>query len=104
LANWVRFLRKLQEMPEADGTVFDHSLFLYGGAMSDGDAHDASNLPIVLAGGAALKGGRVVRFPNAARVPLSNLMVSMLEMSGVPLDRLGDSDGRLKELSTPLSL
>ncbi len=104
LSNWTRFLGKLQDMPEGDGSVLDHSLFVYGSGISDGDAHDPSNLPIVLAGGAPLKGGRVVRYDTKRRVPLSNLMVSVLEMGGIPIDRLGDSDGTLAEVVQPLSL
>ena len=104
MSNWARFLGKLQDMPEGDGSVLDHTMLLYGGGISDGDGHNASNLPIVLAGGAALDGGRVIRLDPTKAVPLSNLMVSVLALNGVPVDRIGDSDGIVKELVEPLSL
>ena len=54
---------KLQAIPDGDGTLLDHSMVLYGSAMSDGNQHNHGPLPIVLAGGASgtLKGGRHIR-------------------------------------------
>lgn len=104
LSHWTRFLGKLQNMPEGDGSVLDHSLLMYGSGIGDGDAHDSANVPVVIAGGAPLSGGRVVQYDPNQRIALSNLMVSLLELSGVPLDRLGDSDGKLAEVVAPLSL
>ncbi len=49
-------LEKLKALPDGDGTLLDHSLVLYGSSLSDGNQHNFSPLPIVLAGGAS---GRV---------------------------------------------
>ena len=56
------FLEKLAAAPEADGTLLDHTLYLYGSGMGDGDAHDHTNLPVLVAGGAScgMRGGRHV--------------------------------------------
>ena len=66
--------------------------------MSDGDLHNHSPLPLLMAGGAdgRLKGGRHLRYP--AETPITNLLLSMLDMVGVRTERLGDSTGRLTDL------
>ena len=88
-------LKKLQSIPDGDGTLLDHSLVLYGSAMSDGNQHNHGPLPIVLAGGAsgALKGGRHLRGPNDTT--MSNLLLAMLDKLGTPAERFGDSTGML---------
>jgi hypothetical protein len=102
LSHFARFLTKLDAMPEGDGTVLDHSLFLYGGGISDGDSHNPANVPIVLAGGGGtISCGRAINYDLAKLVPLANLLVTILQASGLPLDRLGNSDGKLVE---PLAL
>ena len=92
------YLEKLRAAPDGDGTLLDHTLLLYGSGMSDGNLHNHSPLPIVLAGGAAgrLRGGRHLRYP--AETAMTNLLLNMLDMVGVREDRLGDSTGRLTDL------
>jgi hypothetical protein len=55
------------------------------------------NLPLLLAGGGggSLKGGRHLAFNPADNVPMTNLLVSVLDKAGVTVDRLGDSTGRI---------
>ena len=67
--------------------------------MSDSNVHDIHGLPILVAGGGAghLRGGRHVRY--AAGTPLTNLYVTLLDKLGVPVERVGDSTGRLEGLS-----
>ena len=91
-------LEKLGATREGDGTLLDHSLFLYGAGMGDGDRHTPLDLPVVLAGGAhgELKGGRHVRYPE--NTPFMNLCVSLLAKVGVTIDRIGDSTGPLSDL------
>ena len=92
------FLGELKSTPDGDGSLLDHALLLYGSGLSDGNLHNHSPLPIVVAGGAAghCTGGRHLRCP--AETPMSNLLLSMLDMVGVPTDRLGDSTGPLTSL------
>ena len=93
------FLEKLQSTPEGDGTLLDHSLFLYGAGLSNPNLHAHYDLPLLLVGGAAgqLKGGRHVVYKQ--ETPMTNLLLSMLDKGGVPVDKLGDSTGRLETLS-----
>ncbi len=94
------FLRRMKSVQEGDGTLLDHSMILYGSALSDPDRHNHENLPIVLAGrgNGTLKTGRHVKYNNAFRtkkeIPLSNVFMSMLDRMGVNADKFGDSTGR----------
>jgi len=86
-------LDRLQKTQDGDGTLLDHSLVLYGSSLSDGNQHNFSPLPIVVAGGGAgrVKGGRHVVFPKDTH--MSNLLVAMLDKMGVPTATFGDSTG-----------
>jgi ankyrin repeat protein len=66
-----------------------------GTSLSDGNQHNFSPLPVVLAGGASgrLKGGRHLVFPKDTR--MSNLLLAMLDTLGVRLETFGDSTGML---------
>jgi hypothetical protein len=93
------FLEKLRSTPDGDGSLLDHSMIVYGAGMSDGNAHDPRNLPILLAGGGGgqLTGGRHIRYPKDT--PLANLHVTLLDKLGVQIDKIGDSNGSLTNLS-----
>ena len=98
------FLQKLKATPDGDGSLLDHSIYLYGSGMSDADKHDHNNLPILVAGGSVggIKGGRHIHY--AESTPLSNLHLTLLERAGVHLDRFADSRGLVRELLQPASL
>ena len=93
------FLEKLRSTPEGDGTLLDHSLFLYGAGLSNPNLHAHYDLPLAVVGGGAgtLKGGRHLVFRN--ETPMTNLLLSLLDKAGVPAEKLGDSTGRLEPLS-----
>jgi hypothetical protein len=101
---FAEFLQKLAATREGDGSLLDHSLYLYGSGMGNPNLHDHSNLPIIVAGGAAggMKGGRHIRFEK--NTPLANLHLTLLDKVGVKLDKFGDSDGRVDELFQPLNI
>ena len=90
------YLEKLKATPDGDGSLLDHTLLIYGAGMSDSQLHSPIGLPLVLVGGAAgqLKGGRHLKYPT--NTPLANLHLSLMDKFGVPIDRLGDSSGRLE--------
>jgi hypothetical protein len=89
------FLEKLRSTPEGDGSLLDHSMFLYGAGLSNPNLHAHYDLPLAVVGGGAgrLKGGRHIRF--AGEPPMTNLLLSLLDKVGVPADTLGDSTGKL---------
>jgi hypothetical protein len=101
---FAEFLQKLQSTREGDGTLLDHSLYLYGSGMGNPNVHNHVNLPILVAGGAAgnMRGGRHVRYEQPK--PLANLHLTLLDRVGVRLDSFADSNGIVDELFEPLSL
>jgi hypothetical protein len=70
---------------------------VYGSGISDGDRHNHDHLPILVCGtgGGTIKPGRHL---TVTPQPLNNLNLSMLDRMGTPVDRLGDSTGRLANL------
>ena len=90
---FAKFIERLANTQDGDGTLLDHSMIVYGAGMADSNAHASQNLPILLAGGTAGVGGRHILFPEDT--PLINLHLSLLDKLGVPVDTLGDSTGRL---------
>jgi hypothetical protein len=92
------FLKKLQDTRDGDGSLLDHAIILYGSNMSNSNLHNHFPLPnLVLGGGAGrLKGNRHLRYPD--HTPMANLLLTLLDKSGVPMDSLGDSTGRMAEL------
>ncbi|QEG39644.1 DUF1552 domain-containing protein [Roseimaritima ulvae] len=99
---FAEFLQKLQSIPEGNGTLLDHSLLMYGSGMGNPDAHDHTNLPVLVAGGAAgrMQGGRHLRFDTPT--PLANLHLTLLNKVGVPLETFADSTGRIDKLFDPV--
>ena len=98
------FVDRLASTPDGDGTLLDHCLLLYGAGMSNPNIHSHNDIPIVLVGGASgsLRGGRHLSTPLGT--PMTNLLVSLLDKSGVPVDRLGDSTGRVDLGTAPVTL
>jgi hypothetical protein len=94
-----RFLEKLRSTDDGDSTLLDQSMILYGAGMSNSNAHEPTDLPIVLAGGGGgqVRGGRHVRLP--AETPLANLHLTVLDKMGIPAERLGNSTGEVAVLS-----
>ena len=73
-------------------------MILYGSNMSNSNVHNHFPLPTLLAGGGAgqLKGGRHLQYPD--HTPMSNLLLTMLDKAGIPMESLGDSTGRLADV------
>jgi hypothetical protein len=91
------FLDKLQSTPDGDANLLDRVTLLYGCGISDSNAHAHDNLPVIVVGGPERASGRHIRC--AKDTPLTNLQLSLLDRLGVPLDNLGDSTGRIGEVS-----
>jgi hypothetical protein len=91
------FLDKLGSTRDGDGTLLDHSLFLYGASLSNPNQHAHFDLPLVVVGGDAAQhqGGRHVVFARESWTPMANLLLSLLDQVGVHAESLGDSTGRL---------
>ena len=93
-----KFVDRLANTQDGDGTLLDHSILLYGTGMGDGDHHTPYNLPVVLIGGGrgTLEGGRHLSYPM--HTPFMNLGLSLLDKVGVEVASISDSTGRLSDL------
>ena len=98
------YLERLKATPEGNGSLLDNSLILYGSGIGNPNIHDHTNLPILVAGGAAggMRGGRHLRYKEP--VPLANLHLTLMEKAGVRIDSFADSNGKINELFSPLSV
>ena len=90
-----RFLEKLRNTPDGDGNLLDHSMIVYGGGIGNGNLHEHTNLPCLVAGGGGgrLEGGRHLAYPEDTQ--MANLLLTVLDKAGVPAEQLGDSTGLL---------
>lgn len=91
-------IEKFKATKDGEGTLLDHVMVTYGSGLSDGNAHDHGNLPMVLAGRGCgrVRTGRFVRHAN--ETPMANLFMAMLDRMDVPVDKLGDGTGYLSDL------
>ena len=90
-----KYLAKLQATPDGDGSLLDHMSLLYGSGISNSNQHSGVDLPLLLIGGGAgtHKGGRHLHYANKPNN--ANLLVTLMDKMGVPVERLGASTGKL---------
>lgn len=87
------FLEKLNNLPDGDGNILDHSLVLYGSAMGDSHVHGHLDVPMLLAGHANgnIRGNQHLRENDGT--PQANILLTMMHKLGVELEAVGDSTG-----------
>ena len=94
--------QKLNQMPEGDGSVLDHSCLMFISNMYSGTRHDNSRVPIVTVGGlsGALKTGRSLDYTAAGddNRKLCSLYLSLMDKLDVPVQHFGDAEERLAGL------
>ena len=93
------YVEKLRATRDGDGSVLDHMLLTFGSGISDGNVHSVRNLPLIVfgQGDAGIKGGRHLRYQ--ADTPMANFYLTLVDKLGLPLERFGDSTGKLDLLS-----
>ena len=87
MAKW---LTKLKSIPDGDGSMLDHALFVWGSNMSNSNAHNHYPLPMTIIGGAngRIKGGQHLKYED--KTPLSNLLLTVVQRAGVEVNKVGD--------------
>ena len=97
---FAKFVRRLNEMPDGNGSVLDHSIILFGSNMANSDAHNNDPLPQALIGrGGGMKGGQHLHYPQDT--PHANILVTMLHRAGVPvqdIEKFADTTGAFAEV------
>lgn len=98
------FLEQLAAVQDGEGSLLDHTLYMYGSGMGNPNVHDHVRLPVVVAGGGAMrtKGGRHIHYKEPT--PMANLHLTLLNLAGVNLETWSDSTGKVETLLDPVSL
>lgn len=96
LAQYGYYLEQLQAAKEVDGTLFDRTVAWAGAGLGDPNTHDHIYMATIIGGG-LVKGNRHIAMAKDA--PMSNLMVSTMNLLGVEQNKIGDSTGPLSELT-----
>ena len=99
LEQFAAFVKKMAETPDGQGSLLDHSIFMYGSNMSNSDRHDNYPEPNIVVGGGNGKmrlGGQHLVLPE--RTPIANLHLTLLQKVGVERDTFGDSTGTIADV------
>jgi hypothetical protein len=93
-----RFVKRLKNTKDGDGSLLDHSIILFGSNMSNSDMHNNDPLPSAVLGRGygRIKGGQHLHYPQDT--PLSNLLLTLLVRGGINVEKHGDSTGVLAEV------
>ncbi len=92
---FAKYLVRLQATRDGDGSLLDHMTILYGSGISNSTHHSGDNLPLLVVGGRAgsLQGGRHLAYDDEPT--MANLLVTLMDKLGVPVERIGGSTGSL---------
>ena len=88
------FLEKLSSIREADASLLDKTLVIYGSPMGDPNVHNHKRCPLIVVGGAngKLEGGLHLR--AAPGTPMANVMLTLMHKLGFnDMESFGDSTG-----------
>jgi hypothetical protein len=99
MERFANFLQKMASTKDGDGTLLDHSVFMYGSNMGNSDKHSNWPIPTVIVGGGNGKmkmGGQHIDF--AQRTPLANVLLTLVNKFGNEQDKISDSTGVISEL------
>jgi hypothetical protein len=95
---FAKFVKKLAELPDGEGSMLDNSILLYGSNMSNSNLHDHFPLPTAIVGGGCgkVKGNQHLKYPD--RTPIANMHVALLNRVGISTEKFGDSTGQFAEI------
>jgi hypothetical protein len=95
LSTFSDFLTQLGQRSAQGTRLLDHTAVLFGSNLGNANAHDPSNLPIILAGG-GYRHGRYLAYDKKNNIPLCNLFVNMLNNMGMETESFATSTGTLE--------
>ncbi|MBM3769499.1 MAG: DUF1552 domain-containing protein, partial [Acidobacteria bacterium] len=86
IAQFAYMVKKMHNLREAEGTLLDNCIMMWGSGLEDGNKHTRENLPFVIAGkgGGSIKTGR---FLPDTKGNQGDLMTTLLACAGIPIDR-----------------
>jgi len=91
--------QKMDAVQEGERTLLDNSMILYLSSMMTGN-HNNQQLPVILLGqaGGQIKSGRILDYQGKPNRKMCSLYLSLMDKTGVHLDKFGDSTERLQEI------
>jgi hypothetical protein len=98
-----RLAKKLDSVPEGDGTMLDNTVIVYLSDGAEGHHSRCWEWPVVILGnaGGKLKSGRYIDYPGYAQLghrTTANLYTTFLNIAGSNAERFGMADPNLKDL------
>ena len=97
---WAEMLQKMQATNEGERTLLENSMILLTSSLWDGNAHDSTQLPLILAGGGGgtIKGGRALDYSKDPNRKLCRLHLALMDRMGVKMNHFGDAETALQDL------
>jgi hypothetical protein len=96
---FAEFLKKMAATKDGDGSLLDHSIFLYGSNMGNSDRHSNWPIPTVVVGGGNGKMKLLGQHIEPKdRKPLANVHLTLLNKIGIEQEKFADSNGLFSEL------
>lgn len=98
---WAEALTKMANTNEGERSLLDNSMVLLTSSLFDGNAHESTQLPVVLAGlgGGTIKGGRFYDYSKQENRKLCRLHLAMMDRMGVHMGQFGDAETAINDLS-----
>jgi hypothetical protein len=96
LQMFAKFVDKIGQTPDGDGTLLDHTLLAYGSGMANSNGHTPDPVPLALVGGKMVGLGGNNHIEAEAHTPLANVWLTIADKYSVGLDTLGNSTGRFE--------
>ena len=100
IAQFAYMIKRMHGLREADGTLLDNCIMMWGSGLEDGNKHARQNLPFIIAGrgGGSINTGRFLKDTMGNQ---GDLLTTMLACAGIPIDRpVGIATQQLKEMTT----
>lgn len=94
---WGEFVRELGRSEENGSRLLDNTSVLLTSNLGNASNHDNRNMPVLFAGGGFRHAGHLA-FDKKENYPLPNLYLSVLQQSGLEVERFATSTGRVQEL------
>jgi hypothetical protein len=94
---WSEALAKMAATNEGERSLLDNSMIMLTSSLFDGNAHDSTQLPVVLAGlgGGSIKGGQFYDYSKDENRKMCRLHLAMMDRMGVHVGRFGDAENAL---------
>lgn len=94
---WGDFLRGLKATDDHGGNLLDHTSVLLTSNLGNASSHDNKNMPVLFAGG-GFRHGQHLAFNRGKNYPLPNLYLSVLQQTGMEVEKFATSTGTMTGL------